>query len=202
MRATDTASSPPRCALVWTLVLSLLAVLVLAIALPWMQALGRFDEALASRTDQLVRYQRLAATRPRLDAELAAVRANDDFKAFYFSAPTAALAGAALQRQVQQIVTSAGGRLVSTQILPEARGEHAAQVRVRTQIQGSTETLLEVLDAIEQARPFLFIEQVSVRSSARSSVFGGRPARRTPRRTNGKLTVRLDLFGFTLEGGA
>jgi len=77
-------------------------------------------------------------------------------------------------------------------------------VRIRTQIQGSTDTLLNVLYEIEQARPFLFVDQVSVRSSARpdmpAQVLPGRRARRPPVNQGGELTVRLDIFGFALGG--
>ncbi|MBN2887484.1 MAG: general secretion pathway protein GspM, partial [Chromatiaceae bacterium] len=128
-----------RCALVLGLALGALLLLLLAIVLPWAQALVALDEDIAAKSDQLARFQRLGATLPVLRTELDSVRANEDFKAFYFSASTSALAGAALQSRVQEIVNQAEGRLVSTQILPEARGEEPARVRVRAQIQGSTE---------------------------------------------------------------
>ena len=109
----------------------------------------------------------MVSTLPALRSELSRVNNNDDFKAFYFSAATPALAGAELQRKVQDIVSAAQGRLISTQLLPEEKDEQPARVRLRTQIQGSTDTLLQVLYHIEESRPFLFVEQVSVRSSAR-----------------------------------
>jgi general secretion pathway protein M len=75
-------------------------------------------------------------------------------------------------------------------------------VRVRTQIQGSTETLLDILYALEEARPFLFVDQLSLRSSARPPMPmedpGGRALRRPPSNPAGELTMRLDVFGFTL----
>jgi general secretion pathway protein M len=166
--------------------------------------MGAVSARIADSEDQLVRYRRLIRSLPELRTELERVRANESFKAFYFDAPTAALAGAELQRQVQDIVTAASGRLISTQILPGPPEESPPRVRVRTQIQGSTETLLDVLYDIEQARPFLFVEQVSVRSSARAplptSALRGRTIRRPPVNPAGELTVRLDIFGFTLGG--
>jgi general secretion pathway protein M len=141
-------------------------------------------------------------TLPDLKTELDRVRKNDTFKAFYFAAPTPALAGAELQRKVQDIVTAANGRLISTQILPEQPGESPPRVRVRTQIQGSTETLLDVLYDLEEARPFLFVDQLSVRSSSRPERVERNPrmSRRPPVNPAGELTVRLDIFGFTLGG--
>jgi len=201
MSATD-ESAAPRCATAWGLMLGALLLLLLAVVLPWAQALVALDEDIAAKRDQLARFQRLGATLPALRAELDSVRVNEDFKAFYFSAPTSALAGAALQGRVQEIVNQAEGRLVSTQILPEGAQEEPARVRVRAQIQGSTETLLEVLYQIEQTRPFLFVEQIAIRSSARPPLPQGHPRRNLPGNASGELTVRIDLFGFTLEAGA
>ncbi len=190
------------CVLVWTLGLLVPGLLIAAIAIPWLAQVGRLADAIAENEEQLARYQRLIATLPGLRAELEQVNDNQDFKAFYFDAPTPALAGAEVQRKVQDLVTSARGRLISTQLLPEEKTEQPPRVRLRVQIQGSTETLLEILHQLEQARPFLFVEQVSVRSSARpdqpEQLVRGRPVRRAPLNEAGELTVRLDIFGFAL----
>ncbi|TCT18996.1 type II secretion system protein GspM [Thiobaca trueperi] len=196
-----TLKLPPKivCALVWLLLVMVPLLLLAGILLPWTNQIAELNERIATGEDQLARYRRLLQTLPGLQAELEQVRSNDAFKAFYFSAPTPALAGAQLQSQVQTIVTAAKGSLVSTQLLPEEKSENPPRVRVRTQIQGSTETLLDVLHQIEQARPFLFVEQLSIRSSARPDLPGG--PRRMPRSPTGELTVRLDIFGFALGGG-
>lgn len=189
------------CALGW-LALVLIPVLVLtAIAVPVFVRNDRLDTAIEARRDELTRYRRLIATLPSLKAELDQVRSNEDFKAFYFEAPTAALAGAELQGKVQEIVSAAAGRLISTQLLPEDKEEHPRRVSIRAQIQGSTDTLMDILYEIEQARPFLFVDQLSVRSSARpdlpESVARGR-ASRIRSNPSGELTVRLDIFGYAL----
>lgn len=203
-----TRTTPNRryCALAWTLLVLVPFLILAAVALPWLQRMGRLEESISVIEDQLLRYRRMVATLPMLRAELERVNRNQDLKAFYFSANTPALAGAELQRRVQDIVSTAKGRLISTQLLPEEEGEQPARVRLRTQIQGSTDTLLQILYGIEESRPFLFVEQVSVRSSARSEqpeqVVRGRPIRRASVDESGELTVRLDVFGFALPGDA
>jgi general secretion pathway protein M len=193
------------CALAWALVIAVPLLAIGGLAVYWTGQMGHLSARIEQSEDQLVRYRRMIQTLPDLRAELEEVRANETFKAFYFNAPTPALAGAELQRKVQDIVTAANGRLISTQILPGPPDESPPRVRVRTQIQGSTETLLDVLYDIEEARPFLFVDQVSVRSSARPQQPArdprGRAIRRPPVNPAGELTVRLDIFGFTLGGG-
>ena len=201
-----TAVAPGKryCILAWTAAILLPVLLIGAVALPWLEQSRHLAAADASAREQLARYQRLIATLPGLRAELERVNSNQDFKAFYFDAPTPALAGAELQRRVQDIVTAASGRLISTQLLPEEKNEQPPRVRLRVQIQGSTETLAEVFYQLDQARPFLFVEQVSIRSSARPDLpeqpGRTRPVRRPTGTEAGELTVRLDLFGFALDG--
>jgi len=199
------ATGPKRgyCLLVWAAIGLLPMLLVAALALPWVERVAGLDSEIADARDQLTRYRRLIASLPLLQAEIQKVNSNQAFKAFYFEAPTPALAGAELQHKVQDIVNRADGRLISTQILPEQENERPPRVRVRIQIQGSTETLLKCLYEIERARPFLFVDKVSVRSSARPRlpqrvVRGRRIRRRRPANRSGELTMRLDVFGFVL----
>ena len=197
-------ASPMRsCIAAWGLALLLPALLLLSVALPWWQNNRSLTEQLERDHDQLQRYRQLVATLPMLRAELERERANDDFKAFYFDAETAALAGARLQSEVQEVVRSAGARPISTQILPVDSEEQPPRVRIRVQMQGSTAQLLDVLYRIEDARPFLFVDQVSIRSTAPRARAGGRRNVRRARANQrvGELTVRLDVFGYTLGTG-
>jgi general secretion pathway protein M len=197
------AQLPWGCIGAWAAALLIPVLLVLAVALPWWQRLQTLDADYARGLDQLVRYQRLVATLPSLRAELAREQANDEFKAFYFDAETPALAGARLQSEVQDIVRSAGARPISTQILPVDEEEQPQRVRIRTQLQGTTDELLDVLYRIESARPFLFVDQMSIRStSPRRSTIRRRVSQRRVEQNVGQLTVRLDIFGYILGSGA
>jgi general secretion pathway protein M len=179
--------------------------LVLAIGVPWWQKVRGMDEQIARERDQVVRYRRVLATLPALKAALAEEKAKDDYKAFYFDAATPALAGAQLQTDVQEMVREAGARPISTQVLPVKADEQPLRVRIRTQLQGDTEALLDILFRIEQARPFLFVDQMSIRSTTPRAAPARRTSRRPVRRVGpqsqvGQLTVRLDIFGYALGG--
>jgi general secretion pathway protein M len=193
------------CLLAWALLILAPVALGLTVAWPWLERISALSEDIDRARDQLVRYQRLVGTLPGLRAELEAVNNNQDFKAFYFDAQTPALAGATLQQKVQDIIKAAGSRLISTQILPATPSEQPPTVRVRIQLQGSTEQLLDVLYQLEQSRPFLFVDQVSVRSMVqpeRSATNDrNRQVRRLPIKPETEdLTVRLDIFGYALGG--
>ena len=191
------------CLSAWMLLLLVPVALGFGIAWPWLDRLATLDGEVERTGDQLQRYQRLVATLPTLRAELAQVSNNEAFKAFYFDAATPALAGAGLQQKVQDMVKAVGARLVSTQILPKTPNEQPPTVRVRIQLQGSTDQLLDILYQVEEARPFLFVDQLSVRSMVQperpAANDRSRRARRAqPRQPTEDLTVRLDIFGYSL----
>ncbi|MCU0832880.1 MAG: type II secretion system protein GspM [Chromatiaceae bacterium] len=187
-----------RCLLLLAPLVLIPALVLTAVLGPWASAISELDAEIATRQDQSQRYQRLLATLPGMRAELDRVLANQELKAFYFDAQTSALAGAQLQREVQEMVQTAGGRLISTQILPSAAAEQPQRVSIRAQLQGDVETLLEVLHRIEQARPFLFVDQISVRATQRRTVRRSAARGAPAAQQEGQLTVRLDVFGYAL----
>jgi general secretion pathway protein M len=194
-----------KCVLAWAAVLFIPVTLAVGVAWPWAERMGVLDSEIDTARDQIARYQRLVATLPALRAELEQVNNNPDLQAFYFHAATPTLAGATLQQNVQDMVKATGGRLVSTQMLPAAPNEKPPTVRVRIQLQGSTDQLFDLLYQIEDARPFLFVDQVSIRSMVQperpAATEGiGRARRARPRPATEDLTVRLDIFGFALGG--
>lgn len=193
-----------RCLIAWTLLLLLPLSLLAAIGIPWWGELDDLSQRIADDRDQIQRYQRVVATLPVLREELARERANDDFKVFSFDEATPALAGAALQRRVQEMIRAVDARPISAQILPTQEADSPPRVRLRVQIQAETDQLLDLLLRLEEARPFLFVDQMSIRASTRRvrRVTRGR-SRGAPSATpEGQLTVRLDIFGYSLRSAS
>ena len=188
-----------RCLLAWSVVILIPVVILLAVGVPWLQRMTELESETESVVDQIQRFERLIATIPRLKAELERERNNQEIKAFYFDAPTAALAGAQLQATIQEMVQAAGARLVNSQFLPAEGNEQPPRVRMRAQIQGDTNAMLDVRYSLEHARPFLFVEQLSVRSTTRRERRDRRQGgTNPPAQTKQELTIRLDVFGYAL----
>ena len=187
------------CLLAWSGAILIPAIILLGIGVPWLQRMTELESETESVVDQIQRYERLIATIPRLKAELDRERNNQEIKAFYFDAPTAALAGAQLQGAIQEMVQAAGARLANSQFLPAESNEQPPRVRIRAQIQGDTNAMLDVLYSIEHARPFLFVDQLSVRSTTRRERRDRRQGGNSPpAETKQELTIRLDIFGYAL----
>jgi len=198
---TITLGKRSRCQLLLSLMILLPLGVISLIAVSWLTEIQTLDDQIQTDLERLQRYRGIAATLPALQQALEQERSNDAFKAFYFDADTPALAGAQLQTQVQEMVRTAGARPISTQILPTDAQDDPPRVSVRIQLQGTIEQLFQLLYQVESARPFLLIEQMSIRSQARSSP---PPARRVNRRpvapdNQDQLTVRLDIFGYFLR---
>jgi general secretion pathway protein M len=203
---TDRTRSRSACLLAWAATLAIPVTLLVGIGWPWLDKVGALEQEIQAQDERISHYYRLIQTLPLLQTELDRVRSNKDIENYYFEAKTPALAGAEVQRRVQQMVESAGGQVTSTQVLPSPADEQLPKVRVRTQIKGNTDALLDVLYQIEQARPFLFVDQLSVRAppQRRTTRRNPRIRRRARARSNaaaeGELTVRLDVFGYAMEG--
>ncbi|NEX17233.1 MAG: general secretion pathway protein GspM [Halochromatium sp.] len=198
---TITLSQRTSCQLLLSLLILLPLGLISLIAVSWLTENQTLEDQIQTDLERLQRYRGIAATLPALQQALEQERSNDAFKAFYFDADTPALAGAQLQTQVQEMVRTAGARPISTQILPTDAQDDPPRVSVRIQLQGTIDQLFQLLYQVESARPFLLIEQMSIRSQARSTP---PPARRAARRpttpdNQDQLTVRLDIFGYFLR---
>lgn len=195
---TQAPKSWVKCLLSWLTLFLLSVAILLGIGIPWHQRIADLDAEIEGGGDQIQRYQRLVASIPRLRAELERERNNEEIKAYYFDAPTEALAGAQLQSVVQEMVQTAGAKLVNSQFLPAEQNEQPSRVRLRAQIQGDTNALLDILYDIEQARPFLFVDQLSVRATTRRD---RRRNRNDPQpQVQQELTIRIDVFGYALGG--
>lgn len=175
--------------------------LLLAVFVPWAQRIDTLDTQMQRDVERLQRYRQLRASLPALRTELAREQERDEYRAFYFIDKTPVLAGARIQGVLQNMVQEIGARSVSTQMLTVDERERPPRVIIRSQLQGSSEQLLELLLEIENARPFLFVDQMSIRTTARSNAgTRGRPSRgRNAADSNmDNLVVRLDVFGYVL----
>jgi general secretion pathway protein M len=123
-----------------------------------------------------------------LRAELARLKEHQASAVGFMQSSNSSLAAAELQNRIKSSVEAAHGELRSTQILP-AREEGAfRRISIRGQIAVNTAALQRVFYDLESASPFLFLDNVEIRS---------RPARRSGGAEDDPiLEVRFDLYGY------
>lgn len=172
------------------LLLAVLALAAAAVATPLWLLNRRYDAALEDATTRLQRYARIAGMREGLQKKAIQVNALGKTPHFLKSA-SPALAAAELQEQARVVLEANGGKLNSIQILPPKDEGAYRQVSVSMQLTTPLSGLKAMLHALESARPYLFIDNFSVRSPMAFVV-------RNPA-VEPDLAVQFDLTGYALK---
>jgi hypothetical protein len=163
---------------------------IAAIGLPAWLLHRHYNQALSEDLGKLERYRRIAGTRPEVARQLQAVRAKDP-RRFFLRSGNAALSAAEAQEAVRNIVESNGGKLITMQA-PVTREEgRYRMVSVNVQLTANIFALRKILDSIDASTPFLFVDNLMVRSQVPGS-FRPQPGQEP------ELFVQFDLYGYSL----
>ena len=163
---------------------------VAAIGIPVWLVQRHYDHALADYADKLERYRRIAATRPEAARQLEALRSKD-MRRLFLRPGAPALSAAESQEVVRQLVESSGGRLISLQPPVVKEEGRYRQVTVNVQITANVFAMRKILHAIESHTPYLFIDNLVVRSQVPGNFKpapGGEP----------EMFLIFDISGYAL----
>ena len=154
------------------LALLLVVVVTLVAALAWPTWLlnKRYDTAMEDSVDRVGRYRRIVAMRPAIEEAIAAVSKREARKQYYWKGSTPALAAAEMQGTVTKIIEANNARVFSSQTLPvqnepKATPGDPTKVSISIQMTASIVPLQLILHSIETNQPYLFVDQLSVRSN-------------------------------------
>jgi general secretion pathway protein M len=176
-----------------------LAILILALAvllpvaavaaLAW-TGHRHYDDALFTMTRQVKSQMAINATRPKLMEAVEVLKAKD-VKKYFLKGGTPALAGAELQDLVKAVLEQNGGRVQSIQTLAPKDVEGYRQLSATIQMSINVPNLRRSLHAIESKEPYLFVDNLTIRSQ---SGFGYKPPPGAPEQEH---FVQFDVFAFT-----
>jgi len=176
------------------LLVAALVVAIAAIAVPAWWVNRYYDNALVGELDKLDRFRRIAASRPEIARNLEAMRGHDP-RRFFLRSGAAALSAAEAQEAVRSIIEAGGGRLITMQA-PSSRDDgRYRQVTVNVQLTANVVALRKILSAIEGRTPFLFVDNLMVRSQVPSNFKPGPGA-------EPEMFVQFDVSGYSLTGPA
>jgi general secretion pathway protein M len=173
--------------------LLLAAVLVagyLWIVEPITTAYADTETAIADTQALVERYDRLAATRPALEAQLTAIEQKPDTAAYYMRGATDALAAAALQARVTTLVEGSGASLLSIQTLTSTEDKGLRRIAIRLQMTAEIGPLVRVLHGLETGIPLLFVDNLELQSQNAPAI---EPDAAPP---SAPLIVGFDLYGY------
>jgi len=179
------------------LALALLAVpLLLGYAVliaPYRQLLAENRERIADLQFQLERLQKVVSRIPLWQQQLKELEAFQADNRYYLTGTTPALASAALQNLLGEVVREADGEMASTQTLPAKSEDGFTRIAVRIRFSASTTALRQILHTIESGRPLLIVENLTVRPMR---------GRRDPRTRQivpvDKLNVDMRVAGYMM----
>ena len=161
---------------------------------PWLDSYRDGEDAIAALQ---ARWQRLvvnSAGAAELDARIAALRDDPRLEGLLLQGDTAALAAAALQGRIKALVSEHGASLLSTNMLAAGSEGQLGRVAVSLSLRADHPALMALLEAIENDRPWLFVDLLQVTRYA--AAVSNRQGRRQP------LDVRLQVYGYRQGGPA
>lgn len=178
-----------RCAAVALLLGLFAAGYGLLVALP-ARLNAEADAAIAATYERMLDFERIAAARPVLEAQLAELRGDMETVRVFLEGETDALIAAELQRQVSQAVERSGAAVNSLRILPAKMENGIQQVPVRVQFRGPIESVQAALHTFGEASPVLTVDNMSIRARVRWRRSDEGP------QVDPELVVRFDLTGY------
>lgn len=178
-------------ALALALLVAIVALIVAAVAIPAWLLNRHYDVALADSLDKLDRYRRIAGTRPQVMRESEAMGARDPAK-FYLRTGGLALSAAEVQEAVRGLVQSSGGRLITIGAPVSHDEGRYRQVGINVQLTANVFALRKILGAIENSTPYLFIDNLTIRTQVPANF---RPAPGA----EPEMFVQFDVYGFSFS---
>jgi hypothetical protein len=176
----------------WLAVGLLVAAVAFAVGLlllPVVLLHNHYDDAIGSLTDLLERYRRIAAQAPEYRTALDAMREKDG-RRFFLKNMAPNLAGAELQEIVRGAIEGNGGRITTSQN-PAPKGEgRFKQIIVNMQFFATTPNLQKILHALEVQRPYLVVENITLRPLNAFRGFKPGPGQEP------EINVQLDVAAF------
>lgn len=155
-----------------------------------------YDDIIGDTTDKLARYRRAASLRPEIELAIQQV-SERDAKQYYLKGSTRTTAEAELQSLVTRLVESRNCRIATSQILPvkdDQKSTESDKVMLSIQLHATIVPLQILLHSIETNKPYLFIENLTIRASH------GRAYKPTPG-IQPEYVVHLNLAGYFSRAG-
>ena len=146
------------------LLLALLATVTAGIGWPAWSLNQSYTERIAEQRRMLDQYQRIALGGEAVQREVQRLERWQSSSNLYLRANTEALAAAELQRIVKQQAAARSGRVMSTQTLASEKEDAFTRIAVKVRLRTDMPGMLHTLHGLENRRPLLFIDNLSIRS--------------------------------------
>ncbi|MEJ2423128.1 MAG: type II secretion system protein GspM [Candidatus Thiodiazotropha sp.] len=157
----------------------------------WSGLMGRYQETSEESRYRAAQFLRVAQRQEKLQNELESPKQRAFIEENYLTGEVSGVAYAALQQQINDMITKANGVVLSTQLVQQPQDEEqpTEKIVVRVRMQGNTQVLQRVMQSLEQQRPLLFFEQLSIQAPPKVKVDEAE-----------RLDIRFDVYGYFWKG--
>jgi hypothetical protein len=147
---------------------------------------------IAKLSEQIAHLEALAARQPGLQRRALSGRTQLAAVGGFWNGASAAGVAAAVQDRLREAVLAGGGQVTSTSEAHEAAEYGFRKITVHFSIEGTLDTMVKTLAAIETARPALFAENFTVSTQENATEHKGPPT----------LDLDLDVSGYSAAPGS
>ncbi len=159
------------------------------VALPAFEAFYEREDAIQDTQNQIRRYRHLLAQAPALESFSERYARQQPLTPLLLTGNNPALAGAVLQQSLQDLAARHQVRVLSLRTRPAEEESHFERIAVEARMQSNIIGLRDLLYDIEQAEPYLFVENLAIRTRPQRR-------RRTGQDTQSLLDTRLVVYGL------
>lgn len=171
-----------------------LVLLLAATALPAIVVNNHYDVLIDEMGKQLATYQRVARHSEQYRSEYRQLQHLQQRDRRYLQSGSESLATAELQRIAKQIITGNQGEILSTQVMQTGEEQGFKRVKIRIRMKSRLEEMVKIFHALESQKPYLFLENISVRSRQMSR--RRLPSNKAIEEAMSQLDIDFQLFGY------
>jgi general secretion pathway protein M len=175
------------------LLLALLMIVIFALLIPYVARYGHYLNAIEDQQFRLERLHAAAAQLPALEAEIRALRVEDEVRRHLLEQDTPSLAAAQVQALVGRTVAAHGGEVRSMQVGRPLDEQGFTRVSVTVRMATTGDELADLFADLESRRPLMFVDNVQIR------LLRQRTRRRGPAQETGEVEVDFDLQAYMRE---
>ncbi len=176
------------------LLLAVIVVVARVLIVPMWNIYSDNRDAIVQMEDSIARYARISAQVGSLRQAVEDLAEADELTRYVLAQESESIAAAALQERVKSIVTTSGGALTSTQVLPAVAEQGFKRVIVNVRMAVSIDALQRVLYELENGLPYLLASDMIILSR------NVRKRGRTGQSVD-LLDVRFNLSGYMRDAG-
>ncbi|OQK16695.1 hypothetical protein AU255_01960 [Methyloprofundus sedimenti] len=132
------------------------------VVLPWLNSLNEINADIDEQVFRIKRYQRVIASREEVLIDIEQGRKEINALGYFNTQESSSLATAELQNSIKAMAVNAGGELSSSQVLPNKEQDGLVRITVKVKLTGDMEMLRSLLYEIEDKKPLLIIDHITV----------------------------------------